>query len=303
MKQKTKSERELMKAQKLAISGNIEDAQPIVEGLYLAGHVGSAVTLAEIYAFQGRWKDSFDCAFLYLLNIKPSDTTRPMNLYSECVALIAACCMEEATLVKDVLSLAAQAETALIASLDSNPSLDEDFKSSPGLAELSFERKEEVRRQVRASAFGYYKNMLDRLPQFVSSGDYESVFYKFDIRSSNPQLIPDKEVILSKSQISYLFSMCKGDGKLLVELLARYGYGPWLLEEHLRNIAKCFINDGHTTQAWEAITALATNWAPVMTNSSVLPSILVTDPTIREFLKGERMAEVMLMPKGKKWLA
>lgn len=40
---------------------------------------------------------------------------------------------------------------------------------------------------------------------------------------------------------------------------------------------------------------------PRVSKAFVLPSILVTDSTIREFVKGERMAEILHMTKWQPW--
>lgn len=298
----TRQPKELVLALKQATSGNIDTALPVIEKFYELGDFGCAVALAEIYAYQGRWSESFNMAFDYLLGVQPSNGSRPVNLYVECIQLIAASCTEEIQLREQVPALLELAQDVLQKRLKEMPILEVALSNLSDFSDMPQDRKDEIRQQIEAYGLSAYMRLLDQLRSFLACDDYESVFYNSDCKNNYLQQTPDLDSVLAIDQISQAFQMCSGNGPLLTELLERYGYGPWLFEDHLRDITKFYISKGDEVHAWAAVEALASNWQPTMTTLSVLPSILITDPTIRNFLKGERMMQIMQLQKCKRWL-
>ena len=248
---------------------------------------------------QGRWRDSFECASRYLIGVPSSGQNNPANLYVECTELIAACCTEETELKGDLSHVIDQAEKAVIASYEGTEFLEKSFFDHVDMPE---ERKIEIRNQIRNDAISAFQRILDKLRNFLKVQNYESAFYEFDPKPRGLRLCKSPEGARSLEDIGYLFAMYAGDGPALIELTDCYGYGPWHSEIALRNLATTYIKSGDSPKAWEAIQALASNWQPVMTFYSVLPSVLITDPTIREFLKGEALLKVLYMPKCKRWM-
>lgn len=298
----TRQPKELVLALKQATSGNIDTALPVIEKFYKLGDFGCAVPLAEIYAYQGRWSESFSMAFDYLLNVQPSNGRRPVNLYVECIQLIAASCTEEIQLREQVPALLEQAQDVLQKRLKEMPILEGALANLSDFSDMPQDRKDEIKQQIEAYGLSAYTRLLDQLRSFLDCDDYDSVFYKSDCKSNYLQQTPDLDSVLAIEQIGQAFQMCSGNGPLLAELLERYGYGPWLFEDHLRDITKFYISKGDEVRTWATVEALASNWQPTMTTLSVLPSILITDPTIRNFLTGERMRQIMQLQKCKRWL-
>ncbi|GEM_PF-6548927 len=291
----------LTKAQDLARSGDIDSALPVIERCYKDGDQPSCVTLAEIYAFQGRWSEAFEMASQYLLHVDPHSYRAPMNVYSECVQLMAACCMEIQELKNQVPSIAEMAETVAMRAIQ-NDSNETDLLLGRGdFPNCSDEQWAVMRNQATMYVFNSYKTKLDQLRTFVAGGDFDSVFYGIPSTLRSPELIPAADVPMKPEQLMDLFSRNRGDSRILIDLKNRFGYGPWLSEELLSLIAKTYIADNDAQQAWEAIEALASNWQPIMTFLTVLPSVLVTDPKIRDFLKGERMLQIIALPKCRRW--
>lgn len=284
---------ELEAAQRLALAGKAEQALPAIEKSLESGFYSSAVTVAEIYAFQRRWRDCYRAARHYLLN--PRECGAPGNFYTECVQLVATSCMEETDLVNDALQIIGPAKESAIVSmsaLETTPQL-ERFMSKQG---VSGEKLAGLLTGAANWGISRLHRSIDDLESFLVGGNYESVFYRFDSKLSHPELIPAENCVLNPCQITRLFSMNSGDRQILLELKNRFGYSCALSEDVIRDIAKAYIDLRQDDLAWEAIVALVSSWRPI-NYAMVLPSILVTDPAIRGFMNKDRLKLVMDMPK------
>jgi hypothetical protein len=275
------------KAQQAARSGQTEVALESLEAFAAQGEESAAPSLAELYAFLGRWNDAISNAGRLLAN---PGAAHAGNVLLDMINLLgrAGHRSGEWGRVIEVVETAAEANLKRDFGKYGNPVRDSRNKQLRNLIEYA--RRGGAPPHELLAIFGVHDPMA-AMSQSEREGWYQNAVANVD------KLRPDLKKN-PKEKAEYFFSLAKG--ALEEEALRLYEAhgGEFLMKwQAAEYVAPIYIRRGKPEAAWAVIADNLRHWWPV-DQAQVTPIVLLTDQYLDQLMTPERCQIVLSTPRG-----
>ena len=288
------------KAQAAARSGQTELALESLESFAAKGDDSAAASLAELYAFMGRWDKAITNAGRLLAN---PGAVHAGNVFNDMILLLGRAGHRSGAWprVFEVVELASKTNADRYAELRRTTK----EKIHRDILKNTEERNEKIFRNLMDYAKRQGKPPHELLRIFgVRIGMDESeeerrAWYEDTLRNLD-KIRPDLKNN-PQARLEYTFSLAKGT--LEDEALKLYeahgkssftGYTAWQAAEY---VAPIYVHRGNPAAAWAALEPNFKHWWPVDT-AQVTPLLLLTDPYLDTLMTPERCLLVLSTPRG-----
>lgn len=261
-------------AQQAALRGEVDTALAEYESLQKAGDTAAHAALAEIAAFQGRWKDVMRHASAV---VRDPTSVHTLNVYIDMIQLVAVA----------GLNLEKWAELGRIAN-DALGALGDD-ESWSGYDTAAEGLVEFAAAKGKASA-AWPTGLWDTLPEAERIAKYEAAMDKLTKKKrkfKTPEARLDHCVAVARNCVHY---------EAAVALHDETGALPDLFDLVVF-VASGLARADRPDDAWAAVRAKLGHWWPVE-DTQVTPVALLTDQALRPLMTSERCEEVLHTPRG-----
>lgn len=273
------------KAQKLALSGDFQNAVQIFKEISDEGEESANASLAEIYGFLFEWENCLSNASRFIAN--PS-ATYAGNVFDDMVKLLGRAA-NETKQWKQVKEFCKDAVKRIKIEDYQVWQRNRYIKILRNLKKYAEREGEHPHELIRI--FGV-QTELDKFSSEEKKSNYEESIE--NIYSLRPDLIGKyEETVRHKIALAVLFNQTDEAAKLFLENkdLQIYDF------EFLISVIKHLIKNNEKEKAWQIIENKISCWIPCDI-TQIAPVVLLTDEELKTILSAERSLQILKTPRG-----